>query len=188
MHDYFTANAPDQLLEIQLEDDDDDKIRAIRNFLHCGRNFSMVHGNHNEAKGRTMWEDRHTLDLDIHQMRAKYSRFQVEMGYKHNDHPHPLFGKPENISEPQNGGVKETRSTRNESLHEPPKITINTMKGGVSNGTVNDALNGTVEGISNEAMSEILNETLHETRYDALNGTLKDVFNITLNGTDVNAH
>ena len=172
MHDYFTANAPDQYLEIQLEDDDDDKIKAIRNFLHCAGNFPMVHDNHNEAKGRTRWKDRHNIDMDIHQLRAKYSRFQVEMGYKHDDRLHRLFGKPENISEPQNGTVKETRPTRNESVSQSAKITLNEMKGGVSNGTVNDALNGTVEGISNEAMSEKLNETL----YDALNGA------------DVNAH
>jgi len=85
VHDYFTRFAPDQYLEIQLEDDDDHKIKALRQFLHCQQyNFSMVHGNHNNASGTSTFSDRHASDFELsaEEMTEKYHDFEVEMRLK----------------------------------------------------------------------------------------------------------
>jgi len=72
-------------LEIQLEDDDEDKITAIRQFLHCQQyNFSMAHGNHNNVTGRTNYTDRHLAlsQLSKESLLEKYHEFEEEMGLK----------------------------------------------------------------------------------------------------------
>ena len=78
VHDYFTAKAPDQLLEIQLESDDHDKLAAFQDFLHCQDNFRVPHGNHNEAKAMTTFKDRHKRKISEKDAAIKYKHFKVE--------------------------------------------------------------------------------------------------------------
>merc|ERR1712217_490029 len=84
VHDYFTRSAPNQYLEIQLEDADDDKIAALRQFLHCQQcNFSMVHGNHNNVNGTSRHSDRYNeSQLSKEDLTQKYHDFEEEMKLK----------------------------------------------------------------------------------------------------------
>merc|ERR1712228_13639 len=77
-----SAIAPDQYLEMQLEDDADENMDKLRSFLHCPGNFSMVHANQNTHHAVTSFADRHIAKLTSKsQLARKYHRFKHEMGY-----------------------------------------------------------------------------------------------------------
>ena len=85
VHDYFTRNAPDQYLEIQLEDDDDSKAKFIRKFTHCHGNISMIHRNINTAKRKRRFKtfrERHPLDESrLAKWKQNYDYLVEEMGF-----------------------------------------------------------------------------------------------------------